>query len=351
MLGTMQSGGALLDQGMYGCVFTSSLHCKDKKQQPVEDSQDKEHPPLSKIIRTDDAEVEYQISSLIRKIPLWKNYFAVAESICEPANKQTDKEFRDCPVLEDDTISNFRILSMTYQGVSLQNAQIRLSSFDIMRFTSHLIEAGALLTLHGIVHRDLHQGNILIDRHSVPRIIDFNLSVIVKQPISESSLLHKHTIMLGQEPPDSTLVNAVAYGHDGSQVIEALLQKKRILTKISSLLGISKQDMKASLYRFYRQSKSVKNGDSVEWCTTYWRTIDSWAIGVNIVDLVMKLSIMSQFSIESYSKRLFPILRKMCAVSPLERIDCVQALHQLNPNHFIIQRYGQEWLKKVGSGA
>jgi len=153
-----------------------------------------------------------------------------------------------------------------------------------------------------------------------------------------------------QEPPDATIVTAVAQGHDGIQVIESILRRKPILKNIQTLLGTSEQTMKTSLNRFYQQSKSMKEGDSVAWFKTYWRTYDSWGIGVNIVVLLIKLSIWPKFSMDSFKTSLFPILRKMCAVSPLERIDCVQALHQLEPNHFILQRYGKEWLKKVGTG-
>ena len=39
----VRPGGALLDHGMYGCIFTSSLHCKHKT--PKEHIEDKEHPP------------------------------------------------------------------------------------------------------------------------------------------------------------------------------------------------------------------------------------------------------------------------------------------------------------------
>jgi len=342
----MQEGGKLLDHGMYGCVFTSSLHCKNKKLPLV--AEDKEHPPISKLIRIDHAEVEFKISSLIRQIPLWKNYFAVSESICEPAKQQTEKDMGACPVLEEQPLSDFRILAMTYHGVPIDAFRFDLKRFDPIRFISHLLEAGALLNLFGVVHRDIHQGNILVDQHHVPRIIDFNLSVFAKETVSEDDLSHSHTVHVGQEPPDATIVNAVSRGHDGMRVVDSILSKKAILKKVQTLLGITPQQMKVSLYRFYQQSKSVKDGDSEAWFKSYWTKYDSWGIGINIVYQIVKWSISPSFSIETHKAKLFPILRKMCAVNPLERIDCVQALHMWNPSHFILQKYAKEWLKKVG---
>ena len=341
----MSSGGALLSQGMYGCVFTSSLHCKNKKQQPITDA---EHPPLSKLIEREDATIEFAVSKLIQQIPHWKNYFAVSESLCEPAIKQTDKDMTLCKVLEKKPISTFRILSMTYHGIALDAFRVNLASFDVMKFFSHLLEAGALMTLYGVVHRDLHRGNIVVDQHNVPRIIDFNLSLLAKETITAEMLQHQHTVLLGQEPPDATIVNAVSQGHDGIRVIESMLRRKKVLTSIQTLLGISPQQMKTSLYRFYQQSKSMKEGNTVAWFKSYWRTYDSWSIGVNIVVFLMKLSIWPKFSMDPYKTKWFPILHKMCAVSPHDRIDCVQALQLLNPTHFIIQRHAKEWLAKVG---
>lgn len=341
----MSVGGALLSQGMYGCVFTSSLHCKNKKQETITDP---EHPPLSKLIGRTDATIEFAISNLIRQIPHWKNYFAVSESICEPSIKQTEKDMPLCEVLDKKPISTFRILSMTYHGIALDSFRVNLASFNVMKFMSHLLEAGALMALYGVVHRDLHRGNILVDQHHVPRIIDFNLAILAKDVITEEALQHQHTVLLGQEPPDATIVNAVSLGYDGIRVIDSLLRRKKVLANIQNLLGVSAQEMKTSLYRFYQQSKSMKDGDSVAWFKSYWRTYDSWGIGVNIVILLLKFSIWPKFSMDPYKTKWFPILRRMCAVNPNDRIDCVQALQLVDPTHFIIQRHAKEWLAKVG---
>ena len=347
----MLSGGRLFGEGMYGCIFTPSLQCKNKQDQP-ELTENKDHPPLSKLILRQDAELEFSISKVIRKIPIWKNYFAVAESICEPAKKQTDKELKDCGVMQDYGINEFRILSMSYYGVPATAYRFHLDDFDFMGFVTHFIEAGALLNLFGIVHRDIHQGNILIDSHDVPRIIDFNLAIPVEAPLEEGALKHMHTVAISQEPPDSTLVNAVANKLSADKVIDSIISTKPILNTIISVLHISRDSMHQSLLSFYQQSKSMKTGDLNTWFHTYWRTVDSWAIGVNLVDFIRKLSMWPKFnSIFAKHKALvFPILKRMCAVSPIDRIDCVQALYHLDPTNFIIKKYAKTWIEKVGTG-
>jgi len=346
----MLTGGKLIDSGSYGCIFTPPLECKNKKKQ--EFIERVEDLPISKISLKEDAEQEYSISKIIRQIPLWKNYFVVSESICEPALVQKDKEFSDCALVKGWQISEFRILAMAYGGEQISRHRFNLKTFDFMGFIIHFIECGALLNLFGVVNRDIHGGNILVDKNDVPRIIDFNLAVTAYGNITSNQLRHKHDINLGQEPPDSTLVNAISFGYNPQIVINSIVNRKPIIRKIRSLLQVPSSEMTESLEAFYNKSKAVKSGNDATWFKTYWRTIDSWAIGANIVDFITMLSIYSEFLpiLRRARTKLFPVLRRLCAVSPLDRIDCVQALNYLAPNSFILRKYGKAWLAKVGTG-
>ena len=355
MLGTMLSGGKVLDQGMYGCIFKPELDCKDKKKQP-KPTGDKDHPPLSKLILKNDAIQEYNISKIIRGIPIWKNYFAVAESICDPApekqQRKKEKEFDQCDVLQKYPFSDFRILSMSYYGLPMANFRFQIPQFDFMNFASHLIQAGALLNIFGVVHRDIHQGNILIDTHQIPRIIDFNLSIIKEYPTHLDALLHTYNANISQEPPDSMLVNAIYQKFNPLQVIQSIVYKTYIMKKVSIILSYPMTNMYDELKRFYDDSRSVQAGNNIEWFNMYWRTVDSWAIGVNLVDLLSKLMYWSAFEpiYATFQSKITPLLRKMCAVSPRDRIDCVQALNYLDPKHFIITQYAKKWLEGRGTG-
>jgi serine/threonine protein kinase len=345
----MLSGGKLYDEGMYGCVFTPPLKCKeDSKKYLAEESGE----TLSKLILAPAANLEYSIGAKIRKIPLWKNYFVVSESICTPAPIQKERELNDCPILQEYKLADFRILNMPYGGSPMNTYKFNLQQFDFMSFITHFIEAGALLNIFGIIHRDIHQGNILVDENDVPRIIDFNLAITIGSTITATKLRHQYNYVTAQEPPDSTLVNAIMLGYSGQKVINTIIEKKPILKKIKTILGVSQMEMLEALESFYKKSAALKSGDSVKWFDSYWRTIDSWAVGVNIVDLISKLSLWPGFSstLKQAKPKLFPVLRRLCAVSPLERIDCVQALNYLNPRSFIIRKYGKPWLDRVGDG-
>jgi serine/threonine protein kinase len=345
---TMLSGGTLISEGLYGCVFTPPLECKNKKKQQFIDESDK--LSVSKLITKEYADIEMSASKMIRQIPLWRNYFVVSESICEPALKQTEPDLSLCQPLDNLKLSKMRILSMPYGGEPLNIYRFNIRTFDFMNFVKHFIEAGALLNLFGIVNRDIHNGNILVDKNDIPRIIDFNLALQITKEVSSKQLEHQYNYVTGQEPPDSTLVNAIRFGYNPQTVIDSIINKKPIIKRICNLLAVREYDMRESLESFYNRSKAVKSGNDVAWFQTYWRTIDSWAIGANLVDLISKLTLWPEFSpiLRKSKSQLFPVLRGLCAVSPVERIDCVQALNFLDPQNFIIRKYSRTWLSKVG---
>jgi len=321
-------GGKLLGQGSYGCVFKPALECKDKKDKKSSTNK------ITKILTKEHAEKEEYLSAMIRRIPHWKNYFAVSESICVPSSSAPTKEkdLDKCAVLEGKPLSNFRLLTMTYAGKELHNFPFDMYHFDFMAFVKHFIAAGAMLTVHGIVHGDMHQGNILVDAHNVPRIIDFNLSY---QKDDAVIMPRSHSLEYYQDPPDFTLVNAMVKRYNPQMVINSIIYKKHVFRLIHIILGISYDDMQAHMNDFL-----LKNPTTLQsWFNQHWSKIDSWAIGANIIYLIKTLSYSPIFTraLPHIKTVLYPVLRDMCAISPINRIDCVKALHRLNPDHFMFK--------------
>ena len=319
-------GGKLLGQGSYGCVFKPTLECKNKDIKGTN--------KITKLLLKEHAEKEEHLSAMIRRILHWKNYFAVSESICVPSSSvpKKEKDLDKCEVLEGKTLSDFRLLTMTYAGKELHNFPFDLHHFDFMAFVKHFIAAGAMLTIHGIVHGDLHQGNILVDAHNVPRIIDFNLS---HQKDDAVILPRDHSLEYYQDPPDFTLVNAIVKRYNPQTVINSIIYKKHIFRLIHIVLGVSYEDMQTRMNDFLLRAPLHVQA----WFDQHWSKIDSWAIGANILYLIKTLSYSPVFTrtLLQIKSVLYPVLRDMCAISPIDRIDCVKALHRLNPDHFMFK--------------
>ena len=339
----MYSGGRLLGQGLYGCVFNVPLSCTRER------SKDSDHA-LSKLIGEEEAIMEMSVADMIRRIPLWRNYFAVAESMCKPSKKQAEKDLKKCGVLQENPISSFRILRMAYAGTPLTDYAMDLKTFQPMRFITHLLEAGSLLTLFGMVHRDLHYGNVLVDTHQVPRIIDFNLAIPIrtKDVDLEQMVVHQYDYRIFHEPPDSTLLMAVIHNKRMSHVIHSLVTKKPILRKLRTITGMSESDMEYQLEQV-AQEETVREGNATEWFRSYWRTIDSWGIGVILVDLLSKWNMWPAFTAQfaPYREKVHYIIQKMCLIHPEHRMDCVEALQYIHPQSGVLRAYGGLWLQAL----
>ena len=340
-------GGRLLGQGLYGCVFDTSFSCAKgpKRDKAI----DRKSPigQLTKLTNPVDAAMEFNIAEMIRRIPLWRNYFAVAESMCVPSKKQKEKDIPACKVLHDRPLSEFRILRMSHAGTPLAEYPINFNVFQVMQFTIHLLEAGALLTLFGIAHRDLHQANIMMDAHHVPRIIDFNLAIPIDTTEDlDKMIMHQYDYKIYHEPPDSTLLMAVAEGKQIDRVIQHLVTKKGILRKLRTLTGMSEMEMERQLEKV-AQDPLVQTGSGAVWFRAYWSTIDSWAIGVTLLDLLSKWSMWPSFTAQfaPYRDKIHHVIRQMCVIHPAHRMDCVEALQSLHPTSGVLRAYGAKWIQ------
>lgn len=78
-------GGKLLDTGTYSCVFDPPLKCRSRTLRKRNTSYTQSSPQrmISKLMMDEEAEIEWAISEKIRKIPQWKRYFSVSETMCE----------------------------------------------------------------------------------------------------------------------------------------------------------------------------------------------------------------------------------------------------------------------------
>ncbi len=345
-------GGKLIDKGSYSCVFYPTLKCKSGTQRFASGQALKENKYVDKLLSTSEAEYEFEISKKILRLPLNKNYYIVSESICEPSSVQADKTIGQCEVLNYNTLSQTRILRSVYGGTTLSMYKIKLSEFSFYDTFKHMLEGVSIMTLNGLIHRDIHLGNILMDNKGVPRLIDFNLCLSRKDNITTADLVHKYNASLFQQSPDYTLINGIVNGRNPQNTIKSVIMNKNLLKSVQGILGISLQNMYESLENFYDNSEIMQTGDIVNWFNTYWTKVDSWSVGLIMIFFLKQLILYPSFQQEwkKISKNYLPIIKKLCEINPKKRVDCIQALAKLDPQNYIIQKYAINWLDKTGSG-
>lgn len=335
-------GGKLVDTGGYSCIFYPSLRCKSSTIKP-------QGRMISKLMKKEEATHEYDISQKIRQIPLWQNYFSVAESICRMNSKQTDRDVKyKCELTKENPLRELRLLQLSYAGKSITNYSLP-REFNLLQFITHILEAGALLLQHGIIHFDIHAGNILLDTHQVPRIIDFNLSKDVDNVIEEETIYeYSSNLEISQQTPDTTVMAGLLQGKDVDVIVHDISQKQMI-SQIQQILTISRATITSDITSLLNDNL-ISNGDLVGWFRTYWTKIDSWGIGTYLVKIIKSRLAIPQFyaTMKENWSTIKKVLLKLCAIHPAKRWDCMQALYALNPNSVIIRKYGKAWLDTHG---
>ncbi len=337
-------GGSLIGKGAYGCVFRPTLLCKGdgKGARPYKSTGE-----LTKVSDTRDAEREIEMGAEVQKIPLWKNYFSPVLESCGAAGvgQQTDADVGDCDIMQDKPASKLSLLSMQFSGESI--VQYDLGKIDTVekfwKFGKHLLEAVALLTLNGLIHRDMHRGNVLVDKYGIPRLIDFGISLRYNDPIKqvEDEVLHEYDPHYTQEPPE---VNWWVLDAPEKKVGD-LLEKKPSAANARSTLGVTMKEQEEGTEELFTQSRSFKERNFAEFWRLYWSKYDAWSVG-GVLTAVLKNIQVGPHPIK-VTPQMKTVMRGLLEVNPNKRWDAVRALAEWDAENLIIARYGARWLAKV----
>ena len=186
-------GGEAIGSGGFGCIFKPALMCKGA---------DKRTDGVSKmsIVKYSKQEIHEisRIKKRLHKIKNYEQYFLLDVDICDPA-KLTQQDLigfnKKCfsltkQNLNEKNINNnldkVSILNMPDGGIDLKKwlihdgkitrDKIYLLNNAIIKLLVHGIKP---MNKAGVIHHDLKDRNILIDKYANARIIDWGLSGIV----------------------------------------------------------------------------------------------------------------------------------------------------------------------------
>jgi len=354
---SIQSGGKMIGQGAYGCIFSPPLLCRGAKKPRAGWGSSK----LGKMTEVSDIKNEINAAKALSKLPDVKKYCILPEinTLCNiaPISSQKEKDIEKCDALNKYSAEDIMQYELEYGGKTLKTRleTTELSTqFPFFEFMGQLLEIGAFLALHGYIHNDMHSSNIVMKKDLHPRLIDFGRSYmynnINSREIEEISGVY-YNPALGQIPPEITAHHGVNEGVSLDTILTDLDAKKSGLMYAERVLGISRKEQLAEFKEFWLSSLSVQKGDWVQFYKLYWPVVDSWAVGHNLVGILRRLVISKQFtdSKDWIQKQgvVKTILKGLLHASPKKRLDSIEALALYDPmNALVSSSSGKDWLEK-----
>jgi hypothetical protein len=342
----MYSGGKVIGQGTYGCAVTPPLICKGRVRSEKRENQEK----VGKVTLDKDAATELLISKLLRKDPLWKNYYILPDpEVCEPIQKERADDWAACEITGKVASRNLKQITSDFGGRSfglLGSTNLRHASFDFFFFFKHLLEAGALLCKNQVSHYDLHRSNILVDTRNVPRLVDFGMSFSARDITTEilDERWKVYDPKYDSEPPEITVLTGVRNGVSLEKAIQETVTQKPIFKEVEIVFGIRREALMTELTHFFNKSKTFRNADNVGFWKIYWTGFDSFALGALFLSVLKTQLVWPEFVqggqwIEK-GALIQSILRRMLHVVPSERYDCIESLNLYDPGNVVLQTSG-----------
>ena len=323
----------LIGKGGYGCAFTPPLKCRKSKHKG-------QSRVVGKIMKKDDADIELNISTVIKGIPGYERYFIIQEEDnCDTRNFKTIKKTYStiCPPIRELHDTKMIQLVSKYGGKSLHNIYIT-DSFNFMASFKHVLEGVYKLNKQGVCHLDLKADNLLVDMYGTIRIIDFGISFL--GDMSTEQTVREHQFPFSPEynafPPELAVQEGIVKGMSLSYSIQQSIIQKKIFITAASLLGLSIRDQENSLRKFWEQDPVwIETGGKTwaKWFRTYWKAWDSWAIGVVFLKLLEKCLLIPSFINGQWANHrdiIIPVLKGLLQANPNMRLTSEEALELIN---------------------
>lgn len=366
-------GGRLFDEGTYGCIFDPPLLCEKAKQRKYVENLMKKRRYLGKISELADIESEVLAAIVLKRVPNYAKYFAVADpaSVCSPADieKQKDPaEVEKCGFIFTHRYASYEDTMhyvMPYGGLLISQFREKLSKptvkpVSMRAFIKHLLEAGAHMLLNGVIHFDLHYRNVVVDaRTSLPRIIDFG-QTFLERDINEQTIRERRKMYedvsrgtpggKSTESPEVIMYTGVVNRRTPAQAALDIRKNNPYSRLAQQFLGVTQDEQTQALLRFWASSAAAQRQDWVSMFRMYWPGQDAWGIGIILVEMMKQWSYSAALreatsDWEEIQSQMKELLRGLLQFDPRKRFDCLEALCVWDPeNTMCLEGAGAAWL-------
>lgn len=173
-----------LASGSYGCVYYPGYDCNGKK------INNKDY--VTKLVENNVVTVtEYTVGGVIKKIPDYSRHFVVVSKHCPISKSNLTLMKKGCKMIDKKEKHKYMLLYSKYiRSIELCDYLVENKNVNkFIRVYFLLMQKLNILTENGIIHNDLHFGNVLfsLDTSNL-YIIDFGMAIILEKNFIDGKL-------------------------------------------------------------------------------------------------------------------------------------------------------------------
>ena len=348
------NGGTRVGEGNYGTVFTPALRCKPDTRIKLRNVSRNPNQSVGKLTSHKDADLERKISAELATLPNADAYFVLIDEVCIPAPRaeQTETDIERSVILKDRQLTSFEQLIMPFGGSPISLVPVLMKTIDFFPLVQHLLEAGTLLLIKGIVHYDIHRANVLLEHKSQTRLIDFGVAWKPKELTLKTipPIYTSFDPKITTETPEVSVISGILHSVAVNKAMDIVYQDKSSLILYSQLTGISMTDVQKIFETYINTSICFQKQDWFTFFQIYWSKMDSWSIGVIIMHIYYSLLQDPLFTNSDYHvknrKTILQVIQYICSPDAGKRYDCAEALEVWNPQSPVLNNKDvQAWLQ------
>ncbi len=279
-----------LSSGAYGCVYYPGYNCDGK---PL-----KKNGLVTKLVKDNfTTQTEIVVGHHVRKqIPDYGKHFIVVSKQCKLDESLVDPLREGCKMLERSPSKNYVLLYSVYlKSVELYDIiekGVRLS--QLLRFFFDLLQKTTLLREAGIVHNDLHMGNVLYTSKGNLFVIDFGLSIKADLLKADNQtylreIFHSYTPNWKWWPLEYHLITYVLNVGTMTEAslkstLDEYLKSMHLIFK--SVYGLGFIDTYHSIaFEVFRPWIEKPKNEQLTFLLSFWHTWDSYKIANHFVHM------------------------------------------------------------------
>lgn len=321
-----QTGGELLSEGGFGCVFHPMINCKGRETN--------NEKYVTKIqLHDESAKNEIKISKKIKRMSQYKLFFSPIIDSCPIKKTELDQGvIEECNILQKDKM-NIMLMKMPYAGqysffdyiLSIQRQEKKIMNVIISSYP-YLLHALERLVDNDIIHFDVKGNNIMFyTKKNIPLIIDFGLSIDFNNISKENYSFYFYTYAPDYYiwSPEIHFINYLINVDSKltkkniKQICQEITKENKILHSLYSKKNI--QQHTETMVQFFSRFIDKDISSVIEELIQYRNTWDQYSLSLLFLKITHILTLNGEKTDNRFIQRFSQLLFKNIHPNPEKR--------------------------------